>query len=185
MKFLTFNSGNLLELLSELGMFDFENASLNFLATLAGVLLAFGLALWDDRRKRRQVDRDTQVRIAKAIHLELQSNLQFVKESKGKGILSTLFPVGAYQSAVSSGGLSLFVPEMQRSLDIVYTEFRVVELFGARVLSMAGSADMRIPEFSQNFASFNKLVDNQLSELEKTLPSLIQSIEADLEQLKS
>jgi hypothetical protein len=166
-------------------LFDFDNALLNFLSTLSGVLVAFGLTLWYDRRRRRQIEKESQQRIAKGILQELRGNLKFVQDSKGKGILATLFPAGVYQSAKSSGDLSLFSPEMQRALSIIYTEFEVVERFGARVLSMAGSSDMRIPEFAKNFEAFNQLVANQLSELETRLPGVIEAIEAELKELDS
>ena len=94
-------------------MVDYETLVLTgiigFLTTLSGVVIAFALTLGYDRKKKQEEERETRSRVAKAIQLELEGNLEIINENRQKfekeqqqGFL-ILFPSGAYQSAIGSG----------------------------------------------------------------------------------
>src|SRR3989442_13884769 len=164
-------------------MFDVESGVLNgiigFITTLAGVLIAFALTLGNDRKKKKADEDETRNRIAKAIQIELESNLKLVdgiremhsKEEK-EGFL-ILFPSGAYQSALSGGFLSLFNSNLQYSLGATYTQFRWTETVSARLLSLIGGIEMTYSNYSDNMKNFQAIIDNQLATLQKLVPELL------------
>ncbi len=169
-------------------MFDVESGVLNgiigFLTTLAGVLIAFALTLGNDRKKKKADEDETRNRIAKAIQLELEGNLKIVTENRQKfakeqqqGFL-ILFPSGAYQSAISSGFMSLFDSKLQYDLASAYTGLKWVESVSARVLSMIGGVEMTITNYSDNMKAFQVVIDKQLERLEEAIPSIVRAVES-------
>ena len=154
--------------------------------TLLGVIFAFGLTLEHDRNKKKAEEKETRIRIAKAIRLELEANLKIVGMNREKqareqktGLL-ILFPSGAYLSALNGGFLSLFDPQVQYDLGATYTEFKWVETVSARVLSMMGGVDMSMSNYADNMKAFQVIIDKQMERLQEEIPQVLKDMESEL-----
>ena len=153
---------------------------LEFAATFFSVLLAFGLTLWYDRKKRREQEESSRVRILQAIELELQENLKHITPGSAQGIAEGVTPAllitiatAAFDSAVNSGQFTLLDVETQTELAKIYRDFQNAEMWQDKVLSMIGSADMAMTSAKTNLKEFEDWVFRTQEGLRKNIPKVI------------
>lgn len=159
---------------------DTSYVVLEFAATFFGVLLAFGLTLWYDRKKRREQEESSRAKILQAIELELQENLKHITPGSAQGIpegvrpaLLTTIAAAAFDSAVNSGHFTLLDAETQTEVAKIYRDFDIARMWQDKVLSMIGSADMAMGSAKKNLEEFNEMVFRTQEELRKNIPSVI------------
>jgi len=111
------------------------DVSIQFGATLMGALIGFGLALWSDRKKKREAKQEKINHMIKSITEELQEIMQVPTEKKVKfselmdwnkqkrlfegKFFSMTTP--AFESAVNSGDFILLSTELQSKISGVYS----------------------------------------------------------------
>ena len=153
--------------------------SLNFLATLGGVLFAFLLTFWYDRRRKSSGEREIQKRIISSLQTEIGKNFDDVKANKSQlgpsSVIVAIFRDSAYQSAVNSGNLSLLKEDVRNSLANIYLNSQFVETLAAKALSMLGTTTA-----FQNWATYSNRVNQMLSD---RLDILLRDIPGTLELL--
>jgi hypothetical protein len=164
---------------------DYQIVLLNFLATLFGVIFAFGLTARYDRLKQREEDKQTQIRVLRAIKSELDMDLGMINamvEKGTRGYAVTFFLVDSYRSAISSGDFSLLNPMMQNSLAFAYLQFQQMDIMSDRLASAVS-----IPVSQNAIPNVATVILDALTELEKsTIPivsEVTKRIDAELDQL--
>ena len=164
-------------------------AYIEFGATFLGVLLAFGLALWYDRRKRYQEETATRLRILKAIRAELDYNLSVVRGALHAAEVANAtvvhrFSTVALDSAVGGGHLSLLDPDIQTRLASIYHICRIAEMWSNKILSMVASVDMAIAGANQNLQYFRNMLSTNRDRLESKIPEVLPLLDQRIKALE-
>lgn len=155
---------------------------LQFGATFSGVLLAFGLTLWHDRKKRHDEEDKNRIKTLTTIKSELELNLEHLKENPGEPMVKLVkFSTIAMDSATGSGNFALIDPKTQIKIVEVYRDMGYAEMYTTKVLSMLGSSGMAMTNSEQTFESFKTLMSRCEKALIKSLPEVIDILQREIE----
>lgn len=159
---------------------DISYVVLEFAATFFGVLLAFGLTFWYDRRRKREQEESSRLKILQAVEFELGENLKHISPESIEDdtgdrtpILLETFSTAAFDSAVNSGQFTLLDVETQTELAKIYRDFQNAKMWQDKVLSMIGSADMAMTSAKTNLKEFQDWVFRTQEGLRKNIPKVI------------
>jgi hypothetical protein len=162
-------------------MFDYDNALLNFVATLSGVGLAFFLTLRYDRWKKANDEKESRKLMLSSVKKELETDSQILKDlSAGETYIGAhmLLWTDAYQSAVSGGDIILLHPTLQTQLALIYLDFKQLGRYGQKILDLLGVSDRVLSDVT-------KLMKQSLEATLKHLPMAIAVIDVELRELSA
>jgi len=175
------------DILQDLLMDEWLNILSDFLATFAGVGLAFGLTFWYDRHLKRVETRETKIRILEAISLEYQMTLNTLGQSinaERKQVKLIRFSTLAIDSAVGSGDLSLLDPKIQHEISEISTYLNQAEMYSEKILSMIGSADMAMSNAAIELERFRVSLEATENVLRVRIPEVMKVLEDEVARLR-
>jgi len=160
--------------------------ALEFLAPLFGVLVAFLATAWWDREKTKEEEKEERRRMIAAIHKELQTNLDFLRELDKEATYAAgqmFLWRDSYQSAINGGKIDMIDPKTQTQIAMVYLQMKQLETYGGKVLAMLGT-----PVTPESKGVLDFIMNEMKKSIQRTLniiPRGLEVLEAELRQLDS
>ncbi len=162
---------------------DLDAAIVSFLSTLLGVLIAFGLSLWYDRRKRKIEQRGIQSRILNAIRLELKDNVDTIDSSKKEEKVIGSLLIAAFDSAVAAGQLSYLSPELQNRLSNLYADITWQNKVLDGILSLTGLGQTVMQRDVAKLEALKTRAIEATNALLKEIPEVLGLLDTALKEL--
>jgi len=152
----------------------------------ADILVAFlATARWD-REKTKEEEKEERRRMIAAIHKELQTNLDFLRELDKEATYAAgqmFLWRDSYQSAINGGKIDMVDPKTQTQIAMVYLQMKQLETYGGKVLAMLGT-----PVTPESKGVLDFIMNEMKKSIQRTLniiPRGLEVLEAELTQLDS